>query len=140
MKCKVVFSRAFLLILVISMLISSLSMSSFAEEAELQAIQEEINDQALALGLAAWLNGVGSDWQKGWQSDLVLWDAAGWYSAFHNRIYDQKLLGEADTRDFLASLGYTGDLVLPPTWEEYGIVKIVHGAGNSVHYDFRQHK
>ena len=133
-------ARQLLGCLLVFVLVFCMVPQAFSEEAELQAIQEEINYQALAVGLAAWLNGVGSDWQKGWQNDLVLWDAAGWYSAFHNRIYDQKLLGEADTRDFLESLGYTGDLVLPPTWEEYGIVKIVHGAGNSVNYDFRQHK
>ena len=94
MKCKLCFLRVLLLILVFSMLLSCYYCSSFAEEPELQAIQEEINYQALAVGLAAWLNGVGSDWQKGWQSELVLWDAAGWYSALQNRVYDQKLLGE----------------------------------------------
>ena len=69
MKCKLCFLRVLLLILVFSMLLSCYYCSSFAEEPELQAIQEEINYQALAVGLAAWLNGVGSDWQKGWQTE-----------------------------------------------------------------------
>ena len=94
-------ARQLLGCLLVFVLVFCMVPQAFSEEAELQAIQEEINYQALAVGLAAWLNGVGSDWQKGWQNELVLWDAAGWYSAFHNRIYDQKLLGEADTRDFL---------------------------------------
>ena len=65
MKCKLVFLRILLLILAFSMLFSCCYCFCFAEEAELQAIQEEINYQALAVGLVAWLNGVGSDWQKG---------------------------------------------------------------------------
>ncbi|MBQ3372063.1 MAG: hypothetical protein IJG40_02865 [Oscillospiraceae bacterium] len=140
MKCRRIISRAFLLVLALSILFSCMSISVFADEAKGQIKKEAVSDQVIAIGMAAWLNGVGEDWQKGWQTDLVLWDAAGWYSALNNRRYNLKLLKESDTRDILASLGYEGDLVLPPTWEEYGIVKIVYGAGNSRNYDFEQHK
>ena len=134
-KARQVFSCVLVLLMVFS-----LAPQSFADEAKGQIKKEAISDQTIAIGMAAWLNGVGSDWQAGWQTDLVLWDAAGWYSALNYRRYEQKLLSESDTRDFLASLGYKGDLILPPTWEEYGIVNIVYGAGNSRNYDFRQHK
>ena len=69
-------ARQLLGCLLVFVLVLCIVPQAFSEEAELQAIQEEINYQVLSVGLAAWLNGVGSDWQKGWQTDLVLWDAA----------------------------------------------------------------
>ena len=100
--------------------------------------EDEIGDQTVAIGMAAWLNGVENN--DDWQTDLVLWDAVGWYAALQYRVLGQALLQESEVRDFLMSAGYEGDFILPPDWEEYGIVTIVRGAGNTGNYDFRQHK
>ena len=96
----------------------------------------EIETQAFCLALAAHLN----DYYGGEPSTLLLWDAAGWYAARETRISGIRLISDAEIRDFLASIGYPGYPVLPEAWEAYEIVIPVRGAGNSLYYDFQQHK
>ncbi|MBQ8076220.1 MAG: hypothetical protein IJ237_09580 [Oscillospiraceae bacterium] len=128
--------RSVALLLLTALFLMLLALPAGAEEKDGWVSEDEIGDQTIALGMAAWLNGV----ENTWRTDLVLWDAAGWYAALQYRVSGQALLQESEVRDFLTSAGYEGDYVLPPDWEEYGIVNVVRGAGNSRNFDFRQHK
>ena len=132
------FKTVFVCILALIFTVSS-ACPAFAESEDPAGISlEDVEAQALSLGMAFWLNGVQSSKEE--LPDYVYWDAAGWYAARLNRITGQKLLSWLETDVFLSSIGYMGDLTLPPTWEEYEIVKIVRGAGGSVNYDFASNK
>lgn len=98
--------------------------------------EDEIETQAFCVALAAQLN----DYYGGEPDTLLLWDAAGWYAAREYRINGTRLISDSVIRDFLASIGYIGCPVLPEAWETYEIVIPVTGAGNSLYYDFQQHK
>ena len=128
--------RTAALFLCAAMLFSCAGISASAEEAETALNPEDIRYQTIGMGMAAWLN----DSEPDLFSDLVLWDAAGWYAALKYRESGQGILWEKEAKDFLASFGYQGDPVLPEAWEEYGIVRIISGAGKSRNYDFQQHK
>ena len=64
-------ARQLLGCLLVFVLVFCMVPQAFSEEAELQAIQEEINYQALAVGLAAWLNGENSEKPTGSISQIV---------------------------------------------------------------------
>ena len=107
-----------------------------ARAEDYSVFEDEIETQAFCVALAAHLN----DYYGGEPDTLLLWDAAGWYAAREARINGTRLITDAEIRDFLSSIGYIGCPVLPEAWETYEIVIPVTGAGNSLYYDFQQHK
>ena len=110
--------------------------AAFAGASAYPIPEDEIATQAFCVALAAQLN----DYYGGEPNALLLWDAAGWYAAREARISGTQLVSASVINDFLASLGYMGYPALPASWEAYGIVVPVTGAGNSLYYDFQQHK
>ena len=97
-----------------------------------------VGPQAFAVTMAAWLSG-GED-SAVLADPLFLWDAAGWYAAWLYRTEGCDLLSPEDIGDFLRSLGAEADCPAPESWEEYGVLRVLHGLDGSENYDFVQHK
>ena len=124
--------RRILALLIVVSLLSAFPVFTQAEEAD----QKPPEAQSASLALACWLGG----YDGGELSDLICWDACGWYAAYQERITGERLLREDEVQDYLSSIGYRGPLDPPAPWEEYGIVNRVIGAGSFVYYDFRQNR
>jgi len=100
------------------------------------AISEDlIRDQSFSLAMAAWLGGY-PDYED---ENMLRQDAAGWYAALQAR-YGYDLISEEDITDFLRSVGFTGALWFPESWEEYGIINILTSRDGRRYYDFVSHK
>ena len=127
--------RTIIAILTLALVLAALPAASARAE-NYSVSENEIETQAFCIALAAQLN----DYYGGEPEDLLLWDAAGWYAAREYRINGTRLISDVEIRDFLASVGYREYPILPEAWEAYGIVIPVTGAGNSLYYDFQQHK
>ena len=98
----------------------------------------ETGAQSFAMTMAAWLMG----YPDGTSLDdpLLLWDAAGWYAAWLYRTEGCDLLTREEAEDFLRSVGFEGEAMLPEGWEEYGVVQVLHGRDGRENLDFVQHK
>ena len=104
--------------------------------AEKETISEDqVRDQSFSLAMAAWLGGY-PDYVD---EDLLRLDAAGWYAALQAR-YGYDLISEEELTDFLRSVGYTGNLRFPESWEEYGIMNVLTSRDGRRYYDFSSHK
>ena len=128
--------KAVAFLLAAFLLVTALCAAAFAEESENAITVEEVSDQAFAVAFAWWLN----EPKPGEVNDFVYWDAAGWYAAMRMRVSAQQTLTFDEAEDFLRSIGYEGGMNLPPSWEQYEIVRVIPGAGGRLNYDFRQHK
>ena len=129
------------------LLLSTPSVSSHAESRESASCramtteeretisEDQVRDQSCSLAMAAWLGGY-PDYVD---EDLLRLDAAGWYAALQAR-YGYDLISEEEITDFLRSVGYTGDLRFPESWEEYGIVNVLTSKDGRKYYDFASHK
>lgn len=124
--------RKVLSVLLCVVILAAFPAAGRAEGFDLDALE----DQAFAVSMACWLSG----FESGKLTDLILWDACGWHAARQERITGQPLMRESEVRDFLMSIGGKWPMTLPPSWEEYGIVNRIIGAGSSVNYDFSQNK
>ncbi len=98
-------------------------------------LEDQVRDQSFSLAMAAWLGGY-PDYVD---EDLLRLDAAGWYAALQAR-YGYDLISEEELTDFLRSVGFTGALWFPESWEEYGIVNILTSRDGRRYYDFLSHK
>ncbi|MBQ9721545.1 MAG: hypothetical protein IJV64_12755, partial [Oscillospiraceae bacterium] len=98
---------------------------------------DSVGEQAVSLAMACWLGGYT---EGDAQPELLLWDAAGWYAALLYRAEGTDLVSPGRVAEFLESLGWSGVLTIPQTWEEYGIVRRLQGADGSQSLDFVQHK
>ncbi len=77
--------------------------------AEKETVPEDlVRDQSFSLAMAAWLGG----YPEYVDDDLLRLDAAGWYAALQAR-YGYDLISEEELRDYLHSVGYSGDLRFP---------------------------
>ncbi len=104
--------------------------------AEKETVPEDlVRDQSFSLAMAAWLGG----YPEYVDDDLLRLDAAGWYAALQAR-YGYDLISEEELRDYLRSVGYSGDLRFPESWEEYGIVNVLTSRDGRRYYDFANHK
>ena len=97
--------------------------------------EDQIRDQSCSLAMAAWLGGY-PDYVD---EDLLRLDAAGWYAALQAR-YGYDLISEEDITDFLYSVGYSGNLRFPESWEEYGIMNVLTSKDGRRYYNFGSHK
>ncbi len=129
------------------LLLAAPAVSSRAESGETASGQPEtaaeketvpeglVRDQSFSLAMAAWLGG----YPEYVDDDLLRLDAAGWYAALQAR-YGYDLISEEELRDYLRSVGYSGDLRFPESWEEYGIVNVLTSRDGRRYYDFANHK
>ena len=97
--------------------------------------EDQIRDQSFSFAMAAWLGGY-PDYVD---EDLLRLDAAGWYAALQAR-YGYDLISEEDITDFLHSVGYSGNLRFPQSWEEYGIINVLTSKDGRRYYNFGSHK
>ena len=115
-----------------------------ADSEETQEPEKETNlaaetgAQTIAVTLAAWLMGYPDTAEL--DDPLLLWDAAGWYAAWLYRTEGCDLMTWEGTEDFLRSVGYEGECVLPENWEEYGVVRLLRDRESREYLDFSQHK
>ena len=97
--------------------------------------EDQVRDQSFSLAMAAWLGGY-PDYVD---EDLLRQDAAGWYAALQAR-YGYDLISEEDIADFLHSVGWSGVLRFPESWEEYGIMNVLTSRDGQRYYNFVSHK
>jgi len=139
---KIVFAFCLAILLLSGAYVSSHAESGKAASAGTETLEEKrpiledlVRDQSFSLAMAAWLGGY-PDYVD---EDLLRLDAAGWYAALQAR-YGYDLISEEELTDFLRSVGFTGALWFPESWEEYGIVNILTSRDGRRYYDFSNHK
>ena len=95
-----------------------------------------VEAQAFSAAMAAHIGGY--DTPEAPDMSLFYWDMAGWYAAREYRINGYELLPAAQIEDFLRSVGYTGPLELPESWQEYEVAQF-RSSPEGVYYAFPQH-
>lgn len=106
------------------------------------APEPKLADAAAGQSFAAVLTACFGAWPEGARPDDAnfLMEATGWYAAWRWRCDGISLLSADEALAFQHALGSTGELVLDPEYEEYGILRRVTAADGSESLDFAQHK
>ncbi|MBP5168316.1 MAG: hypothetical protein ILP14_03845 [Oscillospiraceae bacterium] len=128
-----------LFLLCTAMFLSLLPVPTLAETVSAdENFFDAVEDQAFSIAVAYWQEGIDSSYTT--IGEKVYWEAVGWYAAKQSRTSGRELISSSEVEEFLDSVGYKGEMNIPQLWEEYGIVKTVHGAGGFVFYDFTRNK
>ena len=108
-----------------------------AEAAAPADFGDTVEAQAYAAALAGWFSG--EETLSDPDRTVLCWEMAGWYAARERRITGYDLIPAAQIEDFLRSVGYTGEYVLPENWAEYGMAERFTTPDGEAYYAFIRH-